>query len=56
MSEYDLSSLKYILCGAAPLSAELQAVLEDRFEGKITVVQGYGSSLPFSRWNLADRE
>lgn len=50
MSFYDLSSLQYILCGAAPLSAELQAVLESRFDGKITVVQGYGSFFSYVRW------
>lgn len=25
VSEYDLSSIRYILCGAAPLSADLQS-------------------------------
>ncbi|KAK7545038.1 4-coumarate-CoA ligase [Phyllosticta citribraziliensis] len=39
-SEYNLSSLVHILCGAAPLSAELQNEVSDRFGVKI--VQTWG--------------
>ncbi|KAF2816350.1 4-coumarate-CoA ligase [Mytilinidion resinicola] len=39
-SKYDLSSLKNILCGAAPLSKELQNDVSDRF--KLKVVQTWG--------------
>ncbi|OCK74966.1 4-coumarate-CoA ligase [Lepidopterella palustris CBS 459.81] len=39
-SNYDLSSLKNILCGAAPLSKELQNEVSDRF--KLKVVQTWG--------------
>lgn len=37
---YDLSSLKYIMCGAAPLSRELQNEVSDRFGVRLT--QGWG--------------
>lgn len=37
---YDLSSVKSILCGAAPLSKELQNTIQKRFN--INVVQGWG--------------
>ena len=39
-SKYDLSSVKNILCGAAPLSKELQNSIQRRF--KLNVVQGWG--------------
>jgi acyl-coenzyme A synthetase/AMP-(fatty) acid ligase len=39
-SNYDLSSLQNILCGAAPLSRELQNSIQDRF--KVNVIQGWG--------------
>lgn len=38
--EYDLSSVKYALCGAAPLSRELQTDVSKRL--KIQINQGYG--------------
>lgn len=39
-SNYDLSSLKNILCGAAPLSKELQNAVSERF--KVNIIQGWG--------------
>ena len=39
-SRYNLSSVKNILCGAAPLSKELQNAIQQRF--KTNVVQGWG--------------
>ena len=39
-AEYDLSSVKNILCGAAPLSKELQNDISRRF--KVNIVQGWG--------------
>lgn len=39
-SSYDLSSVRNILCGAAPLSKELQNSIQRRF--KLNVVQGWG--------------
>jgi 4-coumarate--CoA ligase len=39
-SNYDLSSLKNILCGAAPLSKELQNAVSRKFS--VNVVQGWG--------------
>jgi 4-coumarate--CoA ligase len=43
VSEYDISSVKDILCAAAPLSAELQAEFMDKF-GISRVRQAYGMS------------
>jgi acyl-CoA synthetase (AMP-forming)/AMP-acid ligase II len=37
---YDLSSLRYILCGAAPLDGAVQQVVAERLQ--VPVVQGYG--------------
>lgn len=44
---YDMSSLKCVQCGAAPLSAELFELLEKRYPGMV-VLNGYGltESLP----------
>ncbi|KAN0062768.1 hypothetical protein ACQY0O_004963 [Thecaphora frezii] len=46
-SKYDMSSLKCVQCGAAPLSAELFELLEARYPG-LAVLNGYGltESLP----------
>ena len=45
--KYDMSSLKCVQCGAAPLSAELFELLEKRYPG-LAVLNGYGltESLP----------
>lgn len=45
--QYDMSSLKCVQCGAAPLSAELFQLLEKRYPG-MAVLNGYGltESLP----------
>jgi 4-coumarate--CoA ligase len=37
---YDLTSLKYIMCGAAPLSRELQNEVSERFG--LCLTQGWG--------------
>ncbi|GAA5912708.1 acyl--CoA ligase [Sporobolomyces salmoneus] len=42
VDKYDLSSLRYILSGAAPLSADLQAAAATKLKGKTKVVQGWG--------------
>ncbi|GAA5965081.1 hypothetical protein JCM3765_004851 [Sporobolomyces pararoseus] len=42
VDKYDLSSLRYILSGAAPLSADLQQAVATRLKGKTKVVQGWG--------------
>ncbi|BGP02219.1 phenylacetyl-CoA ligase [Rhodotorula toruloides] len=42
VDKYDLSSLRYILCGAAPLSADLQEAVSQRLKGKTKVFQGLG--------------
>ncbi|OBZ91830.1 putative 4-coumarate--CoA ligase 1 [Choanephora cucurbitarum] len=41
VDQYDLSSLRQVICGAAPLSAELQALVNLRLP-KMIVKQGYG--------------
>lgn len=42
---YDLSSLKIMICGAAPLSKELEQSVYDRLKNpKLTIRQGYGMS------------
>ena len=38
--KYDLSSLKYVMSGAAPLSKELQNEVSRRF--KLSITQGWG--------------
>ena len=40
--EVDTSSLRFVICGAAPMPAELITRFEDRF--KVPVVEGYGLS------------
>lgn len=42
--KYDLSSLKIVLCGAAPLSKELEDQLRERFNNEIVVLQAYGQT------------
>jgi 4-coumarate--CoA ligase len=39
-SNYDLSSVKYVMCGAAPLSRELQNEVSSRFN--LAITQGWG--------------
>jgi acyl-CoA synthetase (AMP-forming)/AMP-acid ligase II len=39
-ARYDLSSLRHVTCGAAPLSRELQVLCEEKFNLRVT--QGYG--------------
>lgn len=43
VSKYDLSSVKFLLCGAAPLGIDISTQLEKLFEsGGARVRQGYG--------------
>ena len=42
ISKYDVSSLRYILCGAAPLSSDLQNEISDKFN--LVVSQAFGMS------------
>ncbi|CEQ40651.1 SPOSA6832_02293 [Sporobolomyces salmonicolor] len=42
VDNYDLSSLRFIVSGAAPLSADLQQAVAKRLKGKTLVFQGYG--------------
>ncbi|SCV71645.1 BQ2448_3233 [Microbotryum intermedium] len=44
VDKFGLSSLRWIMSGAAPLSADLQTVLERRLKGKTLILQGYGMS------------
>lgn len=41
VSEYDLSSVKKIICGAAPLSSEIEAAVKNRLNLEL-IHQGYG--------------
>ncbi|XP_070505346.1 luciferin 4-monooxygenase-like [Chironomus tepperi] len=43
-SKYDLSSLKLIVCGAAPLSKETEDQVRERFNNEIFVMQAYGQT------------
>lgn len=43
VGKYDFSSLREIICGAAPLSAELARDVSNRLGGTV-VKQGYGMS------------
>ncbi|GAA5868557.1 hypothetical protein JCM1840_005488 [Sporobolomyces johnsonii] len=42
VDNYNLSSLRFIISGAAPLSADLQQAVTKRLKGKTLVFQGYG--------------
>ncbi|GJV77027.1 4-coumarate--CoA ligase 5-like protein [Tanacetum coccineum] len=39
--KYDLKSLKFVLCGGAPLSKELTEGFMEKYQG-VTIMQGYG--------------
>ncbi|CAG9798878.1 unnamed protein product [Chironomus riparius] len=41
---YDLSSLKLIICAAAPLSQETETQVKERFNNEIFLIQAYGQS------------
>ncbi|XP_070499653.1 luciferin 4-monooxygenase-like [Chironomus tepperi] len=44
-NKYDLSSLRAIYCGAAPLSSQTEEELKSRFKTtKVLIIQGYGMS------------
>jgi len=42
VSDYDLSSLRILLSGAAPLDADLAVACQDRLGSGVRVLQGYG--------------
>ncbi|XP_059160340.1 uncharacterized protein LOC131943956 isoform X2 [Physella acuta] len=42
VAKYDLSALKMVISGAAPLGVDITQQFQQRFEGKIVVNQGYG--------------
>lgn len=42
--KYDLSSLKILICGAAPLSQETEDQVKARFNDDLIVLQGYGQT------------
>ncbi len=54
LSDYDVSSLRFSLFGAAPMSAELQLRIADRLG--CTVIQGYGltETSPITHMDFAD--
>lgn len=43
-NKYDLSSLKVLISGAAPLSKETEDQVKARFNNDLVVLQGYGQS------------
>lgn len=42
VDKYDLSSLKWIICGAAPISKELEQSVKNRLNTNVTIKQLYG--------------
>ncbi|KAM9976817.1 hypothetical protein ACTFIR_010663 [Dictyostelium discoideum] len=44
VDKLDLSSLRTLLSGAAPLSSEVEDLIKERFKGKIAIKQGYGAT------------
>ncbi|EGG15061.1 4-coumarate-CoA ligase [Cavenderia fasciculata] len=42
VAKYDLSSLRMLFSGAAPLSSTIENAIRERFKGKVTMKQGYG--------------
>ncbi|XP_070505426.1 luciferin 4-monooxygenase-like [Chironomus tepperi] len=42
--EYDLSSIRFIMSGAAPLSKELEDQVKERFNNKVQILQGFGQT------------
>lgn len=50
IDKFDLSSLKYVLSGAAPLGAELQARLKKRLGCHVTQAYGMTESSPTSHY------
>ncbi|KAJ6641840.1 Luciferin 4-monooxygenase [Pseudolycoriella hygida] len=44
VNDYDISSLKYIFTGAAPLSYDIEEQIEKRYKGQIKLLRGYGLS------------
>jgi 4-coumarate--CoA ligase len=42
VSKYDLSSVEFIFCGAAPLGQDVCLQVEKRFDGRVNVKQGWG--------------
>lgn len=45
VDDYDLSSMRIVICGAAPLSKELEQAVNDRLKNpKMKIRQGYGMS------------
>ena len=49
VSKYDLTSLRLVMCGAAPLSAELINQLSARLPWT-SIGQGYGAYLFLDHW------
>lgn len=45
VNDYDLSSLSYMISGAAPLSSGLAESLRAKLKGKTAIIQGYVSHL-----------
>ncbi|KAM9976816.1 hypothetical protein ACTFIR_010662 [Dictyostelium discoideum] len=44
VDKFDLSSLRTLSCGAAPLGSEVEDLIKERFKGRLVIKQGYGST------------
>lgn len=40
LEQYDLSNLKAIFCGGAPLKKETEDAVKEKFDNKLTILQG----------------
>ncbi|KAM9959958.1 hypothetical protein ACTFIW_007190 [Dictyostelium discoideum] len=44
VDKFDLSSLRILSCGAAPLGSEVEDLIKARFKGRLLIKQGYGAT------------
>ncbi|EAL65024.2 4-coumarate-CoA ligase [Dictyostelium discoideum AX4] len=44
VDKFDLSSLRTLFCGAAPLGSEIEDLIKERFKGRLVIKQGYGAT------------
>ncbi|KAN0000422.1 hypothetical protein ACTFIZ_000871 [Dictyostelium cf. discoideum] len=44
VDNFDLSSLRILFCGAAPLGSEVEDLIKERFKGRLIIKQGYGAT------------
>ncbi|KAM9978398.1 hypothetical protein ACTFIY_012163 [Dictyostelium cf. discoideum] len=44
VDKFDLSSLRTLSCGAAPLGPEIEDLIKERFKGRLLIKQSYGAT------------